>query len=152
MNWASWKMKNPLIWWPCRWAKVWKIKCIRHDWIRQCCSLMGNFMVTGTSNASGWWTFLSGRALDKSGSPPYSQPSLALVPRSLVLPSPPMPATSGSHLPQINHLPPLCAPPSVTRGQENRLATRGSKDWGRGNDQHFSLLHQRLPFVEGRLA
>ena len=90
--------------------------------------LDGAFYGDWCQQSSGWGTFLSGRALGKTGSPPYSQPSLALVPRSLVLPSPPMPATTGSHLPQINHLPPLCAPPSVTRGQENRLATRGSKD------------------------
>ena len=49
-------------------------------------------MVAGGSRASsGWETFLYFFALGKTGSHPYSKlASLALDPRSLVLPSPPM--------------------------------------------------------------
>ena len=55
---------------------------------------------------------------------------LALLPRSLV-PCPTLPPVLELLLvvicPKLIICPP-CAPPSVTRGQENRLATRGSKD------------------------
>ena len=86
--------------------------------------LDGAFYGDWCQQSSGWGTFLSGRALD---SPPYSQPSLALVPRSLVLPSPPMPATTGSHLPQINHLPPPVRASQCNQGAGKPLGHQGVK-------------------------
>ena len=86
-------------------------------WIKQCCSSVVYFLVDVVEQ---WglfcWVvlFQAGESLLDRWTP--------LLPRPLVLPYPPMLATTGSHLPQINHLPPSCAPPSVTRGQENRLA------------------------------
>ena len=97
---------------------------VNRDWKRQCRSLMEHFMVDVASRAGGGEVFCW-VVLGKPSSHPTQASLLALLPRSLVLPSH-AGATTGSHLPQINHLPPLRAS-QCNQGAGEPLGHQGVK-------------------------